>query len=139
MTCGPMTPNYTALRNHLGARHPIHSRVNINACRQLLTGAAFRVDSATYFAQFAFRVCIRGTSEASLKWPMVQSMRIVLLIANGSTLWRLPVLKKPSASQSCSFNCKWWPPYVGCHFLGGTVFRVRRRIKFIRNVLEVVP
>ena len=37
-----------------------------------------------------------------------------------------------ATNQSCSFNCKWQPPYWGRHFRGrNTSFRVRRRIKFI--------
>ena len=73
-----------------------------------------------FLAQFAFRVCFRGTSEAPptykmrqnapLNWPLVQPIRIVLLIAIGSPLRRPPFWKTLSANQSCSFNWNGGPP-----------------------------
>ena len=66
----------------------------------VFTRVAFRVhlrvhsESAKFVAQFVFRVCLRGASEAPptsagrqmapLKWLPVQPIRIVLFIANGS-------------------------------------------------------
>ena len=50
-----------------------------------------------------------GGKKAPLKWPLVQPMGIVLLIANGNPLCRPPFWKTLSGNQSCSFNCKWWP------------------------------
>ena len=52
----------------------------------------------------------REEAKAPLKWLLVQPIRIVLLIANDSPLWRPPSWKTLPANQNCSFNCKWWPP-----------------------------
>ena len=98
-----------------------------------MTSGAFRinlrVDSEVtqrhFSAQFAFRVCHCGASEASptsdrrqkspLIWLMVHPIRIVLLIANGS------------------------PPMEATIFEAELCFRVGRRLIFLRDASKVLP
>ena len=76
--------------------------------------------------QFAFRVCLRGTSEAShtsdrrqkvpLNWLSVQPMRIVLLIAKGSLPVEAVILKNHFSQSKLFFGLQmaaplWRPPF----------------------------
>ena len=88
----------------------------------LHSGYVSKVPLQCFFAQFYVqglsRRCLWGVEsgwrerrqKAPLKWPLMQPIRIVLLIANSSPLWWPPFCKIFSANQSCSFDCKWWPP-----------------------------
>ena len=98
-----------------------------------------------FLAQSAFRVCLWGASEVSptsewrkrrqnapRKWPSVQPIKIVLLIANGSPHMEAAICRSFQPIRVVLLIAN-----GGRHLLARTAFRVGRRPTFLRDDSEM--